>query len=141
MVGLIGLCYWLMRRGWNRQAELQTQIPAPRPVGSSTPTFHGTYASTTLTNQPLTRVVVHGLGARSSVEVGVSSEAIDIHRIGSTSFSIPRRDVLSVAKASGIAGKFVGDNSLTVITWKLGDVTVDTGLHIRERDFAKEISA
>lgn len=140
MIALIAGVYWLMRRGWQRQARGQSSIPAPQPVGHTTPTFEGIYASTTYADQPLKRIVVHGLGGRTSVEVGFSPETVELYRRGSTSFAIPRKDILSVSRSNGMAGKFVGDSSLTVITWKLGEIAVDTGLLIRDESFAKEFS-
>lgn len=141
---VIGLCYWLMRRGWLRQQQLQSQITAPHPIGSSEPKYRGIYASTTFAQQPLKRVVAHGLGSRTSVEVGIDDHQIDIYRRGSTSFSIPRSELVSISRASGIAGKFVGDRSLTLLTWRLGDIEVDTGLLVGEelaRDLAKDVTS
>lgn len=141
MVALIGACYWAMRQGWKRQGRSQSDLASPREVGVSSPRFFGIYASTTFHNQPLKRVVAHGLGARTSVEVGVSDSAIDIYRPGSRSFSIAKSDVVGVSRASGIAGKFMGKDFLTLITWKLGNQIVDTGLLISDPEFAKEVGA
>lgn len=139
VAGLIGICYWQMRKGWMNQARSQSQISAPHPIGTSTLRFQGIYASTTFANQPLKRIVAHGLGARTSVEVGFDSAQIDIYRSGSTSFSIPRSDIVAISRASGIAGKFVGDRSLTLLTWRLGGIEVDTGLLVGE-DLVNELA-
>lgn len=140
MFALIGVIYLLMHRGWQRQRADQEFIPAPPTVGSAEPKYHGVYASTTFAGQPLKRVVVHGLGVRSSVDVGISSDAIELHRSAATSFSIPFTDLIGVSKASAIAGKVVGDNGLVLLTWRLGNTEVDTGLLIRDEGLIEELA-
>lgn len=140
MFVLIGVIYFLMRRGWQRQKAAQDFIPTPRALGSAQPKYHGVYASTTFAGQPLKRVVVHGLGVRSSVDVGFSSDAIELHRPSATSFSIPFTDLIGVSRASAIAGKVVGDNGLVLLTWRLGSTEVDTGLLIRDEGLIEELA-
>lgn len=132
MIVVIAIFYALMARGWRRQQRNQTHIAEPPSVGESTPRFRGIYASTTLAGAPLKRLVVHGLGTRSKVGIGISPEQIDLHRTGARSFAIPRADLVGVSRASGIAGKVVGAERLILLTWMLGGVEVDTGLLINE---------
>lgn len=140
MLVVILLCYVLMRRGWQRQARQQRDIPAPAEAGQSSVRFSGIYASTTRANQPLTRIVVHQLGTRSKVGIGFGESRIDLHRPGTRSFSIPNANLIRVSRSSGIAGKFVGDNALVVLTWKLGNEEVDTGLLVRDEAFIEELA-
>ena len=139
MFMVIGAIYALMRRGWRSQQLAQNSIAKPREVDSNDSGFEGVYASTTLANQPLKRVTVHGLGARSRVEVSFSSSQLNLHRQGATSFGIGFDQIRAVSRASGIAGKVVGDNSLTIITWSLEGTDVDTGLLIRDPEFIKAL--
>lgn len=140
MVAAIAAIYVLMRRGWLRQGALQGDIPEPPPIGNSIARFHGVYASTTYSGQPLRRVVRHGLGVRSKVDVGLSSDGIDIYRPAARSFSIPFTDLVGVSRSSAIAGKVVGDNSLLLLTWRLGTTQVDTGLLVRDEELISELA-
>lgn len=140
MVGLIAAIYLLMRRGWLRQLASQSTLVEPPAVGTSEPRFKGIYASTTFAGQPLKRVVAHGLGVRSEVHVGISASGIDLFRPAAHSFSIPFSSLIGVSRSSAIAGKVVGDNGLVLLTWRLGEVEVDTGLLVRDEGLISELA-
>ncbi len=148
LLALVPVVWFLMLRGWRarrrEQAEgLALPEPAPAPEGGSAPgVVEAVYVSTTLAGQPFERVVVHGLGARSAASAGVADGALLVLRRGARSFAVPGSDVLGVDRRRGQVGKFVaGRGGLVVVTWRLGEVPLDTALHCRRREDADALTA
>jgi len=145
LLALVPVVWWLMLRGWRARGREQAAalgLPEPQPV----PEVAGergvaaVYVSTTLAGRPLDRVVVHGLGARSAAQVAVTPAAVLVLRQGARSFSVPGADVVGVARRRGQAGKFVaGKGGIVVVTWRLGGVELDTGLHCPRREDAEAL--
>ena len=106
----------------------------PAPSASDRWEADGIYVSTTKARQPLERVTVHNMGARSEVTVRLGSDRIQLVRSGATSFEIPMQSVLQITTARGMAGKVVGRNGLSVIRWRLGERELDTGIRFHTRD-------
>ena len=124
---------WLMWRGWKGRQQSQAHIPAPgapasAPAGEATA---GMYVATTLADQPLERVNVHGLGVRTNARVFVTPTGVVMSLDGVGDFEIPAGDIIQVGFASGMIGKFVEKDGLVVIRWQLGDTQVDTGFRPR----------
>lgn len=128
MVAVIAGIYFLMRRGWLRQMAAQSDLPSPPPIEDLPAQFHGIYVSTTFADQPLRRIVAHGMGVRSAVAIAIGPTGIGLSRQGATSFSIPVSTLVGISRASGMAGKVVGGEGLIVLRWRLGSVEVETGL-------------
>jgi hypothetical protein len=164
LLALVPLLWWVMLRAWRRRAAQQAAggaglpaLPAPAPlpagageewVGSTADgtatdpaaaarTVTGTYVSTVLSGRPFERVLAHGLGSRSLVELeAVAADrqpapaapadaprrgALLLRRPGAASFSIPAADLVRVSRARGQAGKVMfGKEDLVVVTWRLG---------------------
>lgn len=132
----------LMVLGWKRRGARQSQqLPAPEPDedlrdlagGIDVGPLETVYVSTVLADQPLERVIAHGLGARSRA---LLTRGLDgswrIQREGAPSFTIHGDQVLDLTSASGMAGKAVGGAGLFVIRWQHGpDATrLDTGFRM-----------
>lgn len=134
----------LMYLGWRARGARQADLPAPEadePLelldgGVAHGPIDAVYVSTVLADQPLERVVAHGLGTRSRARLsrGVGG-SWRIEREGAPSFTIHGDQVLDVAAAGGMAGKVVGGDGLLVIRWQHGpDATaLDTGLRLAHR--------
>jgi len=134
-----GLC-WLMWRGYQRRAARQSDLPAPATAAPS-PTaeadevdeVEGVYASTTTHGDWLDRIAVHGLGVRSNARVAVSGEGVFFAREAAPDLFIPAADVVGAELAPGIAGKVTGGEGVVLVTWRLGEYTLDTGFHPRAK--------
>ncbi len=148
LVVLVLAVWGLMLLGWRRRAGRDQDLPAPQPLPQAgrgpqpgpgpQAGWPGIYVSTTRGGEQLERVVAHGLGARSQVQVGVDADGVLLRRVGAPSFRIPRADLLGVGRAAGMAGKVVGRDGLVVLSWRLGDRVLDTGIRLR---FARDVPA
>ncbi len=136
-----GLC-WLMWRGYQRRAARQADLPAPAteapsPIGEGEGvegvSAGGVYASTTTHGDWLDRIAAHGLGVRSNADVAVTGKGVFFAREAAPDLFIPAADVVGAELAPGIAGKVTGGEGVVLITWRLGEYTLDTGFHPRAR--------
>ena len=129
----MGGIYLLMWRGWKkrkaRQSDLLPLNEVPAGVFSGEG-FETVYVSTTSEGDWLDRIAVHGLGQRSNAQVHVAEAGVLIEREPTAVF-IPADAVRGVRLASGMAGKYLRDEGLVVITWQHGDRTLDTGVDPR----------
>ncbi|MET8679918.1 hypothetical protein ABZW18_20635 [Streptomyces sp. NPDC004647] len=133
---LIALVYWLMREGWKWRGMLQSGLPelptAPQATGGpelSVPslTLSGRYHGSTTAGQWLDRIVAHGLGTRSRVELALTGEGLDVRRPGAQDFFVPADKLRGARLDKGIAGKVLAEGGLLVITWSHGDRLLDSG--------------
>jgi len=131
-----GLCL-LMWRGYRNRARRQADVPvpastAPTPVDAADG-VEGVYASTTTHGDWLDRIAVHGLGVRSNAWVSVNDEGVFFAREAAPDLFIPAGDVVGAELAPGIAGKVTGGTGVVLVTWRLGERTLDTGFHPRAK--------
>ncbi len=148
LLALVPLVWWLMLRGWRaREREQRGGLDLPEPAAAAEDgpvpgAVEAVYVSTTVAGQPFERVVAHGLGTRSAARVGVADGALQVLRRGARSFAVPAGDVVGASRRRGQVGKFVaGRGGLVVVTWRLGEVALDTGLHCRRREDADALAA
>ncbi|MGW0558721.1 PH-like domain-containing protein [Streptomyces sp. NPDC002926] len=134
VVGLllfIAFVYWLMRQGWKWRGSLQSDLPelptAPESPGEATATMSGRYHGSTTAGQWLDRIVAHGLGARSRVELTLTDAGLDVVRPGAPDFFIPAAQLREARLDKGIAGKVLTEGGLLVVTWAHGDKLIDSG--------------
>jgi hypothetical protein len=134
LVGLalfIALVYWLMREGWKWRGTLQGDVPelptAPEDPGEAKLTMSGRYHGSTTAGQWLDRIVAHGLGTRSRVELTLTEAGLDVVRPGATDFFIPAGALREALLGKGIAGKVLSEGGLLVVTWAHGDRLIDSG--------------
>ncbi|NUR60516.1 MAG: hypothetical protein HOV87_17915 [Catenulispora sp.] len=132
LVVLAGI-YLLMWRGWKkrqaRQADVAPLNEVPEGVFSGDG-IEAVYVSSTSEGDWLDRIAVHGLGERSNARVHVADAGVLIEREPSPVF-IPAAAVRGVRLATGMAGKYLREEGLVVISWQHGDRTLDTGLKPR----------
>ncbi|MFI8791283.1 hypothetical protein [Streptomyces sp. NPDC055105] len=134
IVGLllfITLVYWLMRQGWKWRGILQGDLP-PLPAAPSAPgparlELSGRYHGSTTAGQWLDRIVAHGLGTRSRVELTLTDAGLDVVRPGATDFFIPVAQLREARLDKGIAGKVLTEGGLLIVTWGHGDRLIDSG--------------
>ncbi|MBI0375903.1 hypothetical protein V2J94_36760 [Streptomyces sp. DSM 41524] len=134
VVGLllvIALVYWLMREGWKWRGTLQGDLPelpqAPAEPGEPKLSMSGRYHGSTTAGQWLDRIVAHGLGTRSRVELTLTDQGVSVVRPGARDFFIPAAELRGARLDKGIAGKVLAEGGLLVITWSHGDRLIDSG--------------
>ncbi|MET7621371.1 hypothetical protein [Streptomyces sp. NPDC005408] len=134
VVGLllfIAFVYWLMRQGWKWRGSLQSDLPelptAPEAPGEATLSMSGRYHGSTTAGQWLDRIVAHGLGTRSRVELTLTDAGLDVVRPGAQDFFVPRAALREARLDKGIAGKVLTEGGLLIVTWAHGDKLIDSG--------------
>ncbi|GAA2065484.1 hypothetical protein GCM10009839_91420 [Catenulispora yoronensis] len=127
--------YLLMWRGWKKRQARQADVPplneVPEGVFPGEGGVEAVYVSSTSEGDWLDRIAVHGLGERSNAVVRVAQAGVLVEREGATDVFIPAAAIRGVRLATGMAGKYLRDEGLVVITWQHGDRTLDTGLKPR----------
>lgn len=138
----IAFVYWLMRQGWKWRGSLQSDLPAlptaPEAQGEAKLELTGRYHGSTTAGQWLDRIVAHGLGVRSRLELTLTDAGVAVVRPGASDFFIPREALREARLDKGIAGKVLAEGGLLVITWAHGDKLIDSGFR---SDRAAEHSA
>lgn len=134
LVGLalfVALIYWLMREGWKWRGTLQGDLPelpdAPDEPGEARLTMSGRYHGSTTAGQWLDRIVAHGLGTRSRVELTLTDAGLDVVRSGAADFFVPLEALREARLDKGIAGKVLTEGGLLVVTWAHGERLIDSG--------------
>ncbi|WP_371581649.1 hypothetical protein [Streptomyces sp. NBC_01314] len=134
VVGLglfVALVYWLMREGWKWRGTLQSDLPAllgaPDEPGTAKLGMSGRYHGSTTAGQWLDRIVAHGLGTRSRVELTLTDAGLDVVRPGATDFFVPVEALREARLDKGIAGKVLTEGGLLVVTWEHGGKLLDSG--------------
>lgn len=123
--------YWLMRQGWKWRGSLQSDLPelptAPEVPGEARLTLSGRYHGSTTAGQWLDRIVAHGLGTRSRVELTLTDAGIEVVRPGANDFFIPAEALREARLDKGIAGKVLAEGGLLIVTWAHGEKLLDSG--------------
>ncbi|MEB8336587.1 PH-like domain-containing protein [Streptomyces endophyticus] len=134
IVGLllfIALVYWLMRQGWKWRGTLQGDLPplpdAPTEQGPVKLELSGRYHGSTSAGQWLDRIVAHGLGTRSRVELTLTDAGLTAVRPGANDFFVPAEALREARLDKGIAGKVLTEGGLLIVTWAHGDKLIDSG--------------
>ncbi|MFB7591765.1 hypothetical protein [Streptomyces sp. NPDC056169] len=127
----ITLVYWLMRQGWKWRGSLQSDLPelpaAPEAPGEAKLTLSGRYHGSTTAGQWLDRIVAHGLGTRSRVELTLTDAGIAVVRPGANDYFIPTDALREARLDKGIAGKVLAEGGLLIVTWAHGEKLLDSG--------------
>ncbi|HJQ45812.1 MAG TPA: transporter [Amycolatopsis sp.] len=126
------LAVWGMRVGWRRKARSQSARVLPFPEVPAEPgeaqlEADGLYVSTTTAGNWQDRIVTRGMGLRGRAVLRRYPHGVEVDRAGAPGFWIPAESVVDVKRASAIAGKVMGSDSLLVIRWRCGEVELDTG--------------
>ncbi|WP_193554079.1 PH-like domain-containing protein [Rothia uropygialis] len=135
------LITWGWRSRANRQSGIADIPEVPRELDGATAEFacDVQYVCTTTAGDWLDRIAVHGLGMKSNGNALVYPSGLIVTRDGARDLWIPREDIEVLRRESGMAGKFVEKNGLAVISWRLGDRLVDTGLRTRAAAHTPEL--
>ncbi|MFF5789601.1 hypothetical protein ACFY8P_32050 [Streptomyces sp. NPDC012693] len=127
----IAFVYWLMRQGWKWRGSLQSDLPelptAPPAPGPARLTLSGRYHGSTTAGQWLDRIVAHGLGTRSRVELTLTDAGLAVVRPGADDFFVPAEALREARLDKGIAGKVLAEGGLLIVTWAHGGTLLDSG--------------
>jgi hypothetical protein len=88
--------------------------------------FPGKYVATTVHDDPLERIAVHGLGFRGPVTLTVTAEGLLARITGANDVWIPRESVRDVRRATWTIDRVVEPDGLQLVSWQLGDRIVDS---------------
>lgn len=131
LVLFVAFVYWLMRQGWKWRGALQNDLPelpaAPDGLPAHRLALTGRYHGSTTAGQWLDRIVAHGLGLRSRVELTLTDAGLDVVRPGANDFFVPAAQLRGARLDKGIAGKVLTEGGLLVVTWAHGDKLIDSG--------------
>jgi hypothetical protein len=120
----------LIALGWRNRKRRQDGIAAPqRPpasLGAVLGEFPGFYVATTLADDRLNRVAVHGLGFRAKSTVVVAEAGLVVPIAGQADIFIPRGDISLVARATWTIDRVVETDGLTMIAWSLAETKVES---------------
>ncbi|MGX1854763.1 hypothetical protein OIU91_34775 [Streptomyces sp. NBC_01456] len=123
--------YWLMRQGWKWRGTLQGDLPelpaTPDEPGEPRLTLSGRYHGSTTAGQWLDRIVAHGLGTRSRVELTLTDQGLAVVRPGAVDFFVPTAALRGARLDKGIAGKVLTEGALLIVTWEHGGKQLDSG--------------
>ena len=151
LVLLVVVVYALMYAGWRRRARrhpsaaVATSTAATSTAATSTAATstaatsaagagragtapspeelraEGTYVSTTTLASRLERVAAGGLGVRARATMAVGPDGVRWERQGAAEVHIDPERLTGVGRERGMAGKWVGQNRLVVVTWRADD--------------------
>jgi hypothetical protein len=134
LVLLIGVVYALMYAGWRRRARRFPSAAVATTAGatgsaadtSDTPdtadiAAEGIYVTTTTVASRLERVAAAGLGVRARATMTVGGGEVRWVREGAGDVHVLFDWLTGVSRERGMAGKWVGQNRLVVVTWRAGD--------------------
>lgn len=127
----VAAAFGLMFLGWRRAAARAAHIAEPAAPFAATLVagpWEGRFLGTTYAGRWLDRVHAHSLGLRSRASVAVTQLGISVERPGARSFGVPWKDVVGVRADSGIAGRAYETGGIIVVTFRLGEETLDFGV-------------
>ncbi len=135
LVGLVlsvALVYWLMREGWKWRGTLQSDLPERPPPRRKTPgpaklSMSGRYHGSTTAGQWLDRIVAHGLGTRSRVELHADGRGTGRRTPRRHRLLHPGRGTARGPARQGHRRRLEVEGGLLVITWAYGDKLIDSG--------------
>lgn len=131
VIVVVLLVLFLMRKGWRNRSKRHADIIAPVwPADLELPSTSvpAMYVGSSRAGDWLDRIVVHGLGVRSRAEVSVVPQGIAIVRAGAPDVFIPAASIRETRTDRAVSATVRSKDSIVLVTWQLGDATLETGL-------------
>lgn len=119
MLGAMALSWWARKKRQSGYAELAA---VPADLGVRLGEFEGLYLATTPAGEPLDRIVVRGLGFRARTTLELTEHGI----VFMADRYLPRESVTGIGRASWTIDRGVEPDGLSVISWTLGDASVES---------------
>ena len=130
LLAILGLMAW----GWRGRRRRQAHLPAPAapPADLGEPSFvvEALHVATTLADEPLERVAVHGLGFRASTSLEVYSRGIVLDLVGRDRLFVPIDDLQGAGRATWTIDRVVETDGLVFVRWMLGSTAIDSYLRL-----------
>ena len=136
--------FWLMWRSWQRRSARTSGLPAlagpPAGADAGLQIGHATYLGTVTSEHWMDRVASHDLGGRGPSAVAVSLSGIRFDRVGQATPVYIGSDLMEgVSLQPGLAGRTFGKDSVVVLSWRLGEQTVHTGIRVPDQALRTEL--
>jgi hypothetical protein len=122
---LIGML-WGWRNRSKRHNDLTELAPVPAELGEVFAAASGLYVATTLSDEPLERVTIRGLGFRSRSTVTVTEAGIVLALTGQEPRFLAKDAIRAVHRSTWTIDKAVEPGGLVVIAWRWGERDVDS---------------
>ncbi len=143
LAALVALAGLGMGAGWRSRLRSQAGIAPlaelPADPGVPAASVDALYLATTLRDQPLERVAVHGLGHRAQATVQVFARGVSLALTGRDAAWIPAADLETAGLATWAIDRGVEPGGLVRIGWSLGGSPVDTYLRPRSASDASTL--
>ena len=135
---IVGVSYSVKRRVESREIE-------PPMESTNCEGLECLYVSTVHADNPLRRLLAHGMGPRGKAEVSVSPDGVSICRKGERNFLIPKSQILGLEKSTATIDRAVEPGGLASILWVHSGLQLATNLRFQSRadreKFEKEVAA
>lgn len=153
LLALAALAMYGMRRGWlnraRRQAVWLPEFPqAPEGVSEEPellPETTGLYVGTTVGSDWQERIAVGDIGHRADASAHLRRSGLLLQRDGSSPLWIPTESFRRVRVDHKLANKVVPGSGMLVVTWQLGEQSLDTGFRgddkTRQNEWADAVRA
>lgn len=138
---LLALMYIGWRRRQRRQSGIAHPFAVPAAPGAELTAVDALYVASTITDDPLNRVAVAGLGYRARAFVTVLEAGVVLGIAGEDDVFIPAGDLRSVGRATWTIDRVVERNGLVKITWSLGATVIDSYLRVPDPSDPTELIA
>ena len=140
IVVVVVTIFTLMVLSWRRRVRSQSDLPelaaVPADLGTVLGDYDGLYLASTPTGDRYNRIAVRGLGFRERGTLRVTSAGF----VMLVDKFIPADAVTGVSRASWTIDRGVEANGLSVITWTLGDTSVDSYFRLDDPEGFLEVA-
>jgi hypothetical protein len=121
----------LMLRGWRSRQRRQGDLPPPPEAPADAQVLVGAtpglFIGTTSAGDWLDRIAVHSLSDRAAGWLTVTDRGVVIEREGLPDLHLPYAQLVDAEPGDALAGKVVGKDGLLLLTWHLGQRTLQSG--------------
>lgn len=114
--------------GYRRKRVQETQSIAPFREAENCSGIECLYVSTVLYENPLQRLLAHGLGPRGKATIAADAAGVSVCRRGETNFFVPRENLMGMHRASATIDRGVEPGGLTSFAWSHDGQSLITNL-------------
>lgn len=154
MTGVLALVIaalgYLALRGWRgaviAQQKLLPALPEVPQRSSSEAAFDCQYVVTTVADEPLNRVKVHGLGHRGKAQIRFAQAATEvqpaflvIERTGEQTLAVAVERLIDIALTNATLDRAVEKDGLVRVRWTANDHSFDTYLRVMNSDLRQRL--